>query len=116
VRDVSTAPGRTGAYVVYGLLFLRCVRAGWAGVARRAFLHWRDLRDDCRSAGVRLRITAALWSVAATAAFGSVCGRVRRCFAASRCWWSLARAESFWSGAARGEDPLFANAFSSARC
>jgi uncharacterized membrane protein len=101
--------------IVYGLLFLLLRMRAEAGLAllARAFL---ALAAIFATIAVPLafdyRITAALWSVAAAAAFWL---GVRQSTPLLRGFALLvefgAGAVFLWSGAAHGDDPLFANAF-----
>ena len=116
VRDVSTAaPGAPWRWrSLYGLLSLRCVHAPTLGLAllARAFL---ALPRSSRRLPFRLafdyRITAALWSVAAAAAFWARCAQSTPLLRGLRAAGGVRRRRGVFSGRrARGDDPLFANA------
>ncbi|MEO8564892.1 MAG: DUF2339 domain-containing protein [Betaproteobacteria bacterium] len=101
--------------IVYGLLFLSLrvrAEAGFALLAR-AFLALAAIFVTIAiPLAFDYRVTAALWSVAAAAAFWL---GVRQSTPLLRGFALLvefgAGAVFLWSGAARGDDPLFANAF-----
>jgi uncharacterized membrane protein len=117
VHDIEygTAWSAVTLAIVYGVLFLLLRARAEAGLAllARAFL---ALAAIFATIAVPLvfdyRVTAALWSVAAAGAFWL---GVRQSTPLLRGFALLvqfgAGAVFLWSGAARGSDPLFANAF-----